>query len=299
MGRVRANGIELEYERHGDPAGETVLLISGLGSQLTRWPPAFIEAITGRGYHVVRFDNRDVGLSHRFEAAGPPDIRAILAARAAGQLSPAAYSVEDMAADAAALLDALEIERAHIVGMSMGGMIAQELAARYPHKALSLVSIMSTTGNPDLSRATPEAAARLTGRPPAEAGLEGAIEYALESARINGSPGYPFDEDEVRARLRHDAERSLYPVGVARQYAAVLASGDRRASVATIACPTVVLHGADDPLVPVDGGEDTARTIPGAELRIIPGMGHDLPKALIPTFLEAIEAAAARARQVA
>lgn len=299
MARATANGIELEYERYGDPDGETVLFIMGLGAQLTRWPLSVVEALTERGYQVIRYDNRDVGLSHRFESAGPPDIPAILTARAAGQPSPAAYLVEDMAADAAGLMEALEIERAHIVGASMGGMIAQELAARYPDKALSLVSIMSTTGNPALSKSTPEAAARLTSRPPADAGIEAAVEFGLESARVIGSPGYPFDDDEVRARLRADAERAVYPVGVARQYAAVLASGDRRASVAKVRCPTVVLHGADDPLVPVDGGEDTARTIAGAELRIIPGMGHDLPAALIPTLVEAIEVAAARARQPA
>jgi pimeloyl-ACP methyl ester carboxylesterase len=299
MPRALANGIELEYERYGDPAGETVLFIMGLGAQLTRWPIAVVEALTGRGYQVIRYDNRDVGLSHRFESAGPPDIPAILAARAAGKPTPAAYTVEDMAADAAGLMDALGIAKAHVVGASMGGMIAQELAARYPEKALSLTSIMSTTGNPAVSKSTPEAAARLTGRPPAEAGIEAAVEFALESARVVGSPGYPFDEAEMRARLRADAERAVYPLGVARQYAAVLASGDRRASVAKVRCPTVVLHGADDPLVPVDGGEDTAKVIPGAELRIIPGMGHDLPAALIPTLLDAIEAAAARSRQPA
>ncbi len=299
MAKAKANGIELEYERYGDAAGETVLFIMGLGAQLTRWPLAAVEALTQRGYQVIRYDNRDVGLSHRFESSGPPDIPAILAARAAGKPSPAAYLVEDMAADAAGLMDALGIARAHIVGASMGGMIAQELAARYPDKALSLTSIMSTTGNPGLSKSTPEAAARLTSRPPAEAGIDAAVEFALESARVVGSPGYPFDEADMRTRLRADAERAVYPVGVARQYAAVLASGDRRASVAKVSCPTVVLHGADDPLVPVDGGEDTARVIPGAELRIIPGMGHDLPIALIPTLVDAIEAAAARSRQTA
>lgn len=299
MPRAQANGIELEYERYGDPAGEMVLFIMGLGAQLTRWPMSVVEALTERGYQVVRYDNRDVGLSHRFESAGPPDIPAILTARAAGKPSPSAYLVEDMAADAAGLMEALGIDRAHIVGASMGGMIAQELAARHPHRALSLTSIMSTTGNPNLSKSTPEAAARLTSRPPAEAGIEAAVEFALESARVVGSPGYPFNDDEMRARLRADAERAVYPLGVARQYAAVLASGDRRASVATIQCPTVVLHGADDPLVPVDGGEDTARVIPGAELRIVPGMGHDLPPALIPTLVDAIEAAAARSRQPA
>lgn len=299
MPKATANGIELEYERYGDPAGETVLFIMGLGAQLTRWPITVVEALTGRGYQVIRYDNRDVGLSHRFESAGAPDIPAILAARAAGAPSPAAYLVEDMAADAAGLMDALGIAKAHIVGASMGGMIAQELAARYPDKALSLVSIMSTTGNPGLSRSTPEASARLTSRPPADAGIEAAVEFGLETARIVGSPAYPFDDDEMRARLRSDAERAVYPVGVARQYAAVIASGDRRASVATIRCPTVVVHGADDPLVPVDGGEDTARTIPGADLRIIPGMGHDLPHAVIPMVVDAIESAAARSRQPA
>ena len=298
MPHVIANGIRLEYESRGDEKAETILLIMGLGAQMTRWADDFVDRFVKRGFRVVRFDNRDVGLSERMEAAGPPDIPAIVAALHAHTTPPAAYTLTDMAADAVGVLDALGIAKAHIVGASMGGMIAQLVAADYPEHTLSLTSIMSTTGNPSLPRATPEAMAVLNERGPAPAeDMEGYLAHAVRSARTIGSPGHPFDEATVRANSKRDAERSYYPLGFLRQYAAVMASPERRSKIATITAPTVVIHGEADPLVPVSGGRDTAENIPGAELRIIPGMGHDIPPALYDTIVDGVMSAVARSKQ--
>jgi pimeloyl-ACP methyl ester carboxylesterase len=295
MPQIRANGIDIEYASYGPHTAETVLLIMGLGAQMTRWPLPLIEMFVAKGYRVVTFDNRDVGLSHKFDAAGPGDIAAIMAARAAGKTPAAAYTLDDMAADAAGLLDALHIARAHIVGASMGGMIAQMVAAHYPQKTLSLTSIMSTTGNPTLPPAKPEAMALLMSRPESD-DIEVLAARAVAAQKITGSPGYPADEAEIRARFLDDYKRSNYPVGFTRQIAAVMASGDRRAAVATITAPTMVLHGIDDPLVPVEGGRDTAAVIQGAELREFPGMGHDLPPPLYSAVVDAVDTVAKKAR---
>ncbi len=297
MPSVIANGIRLEYESRGDAHAETILLIMGLGAQMTRWADVFVDRFVKRGFRVVRFDNRDVGLSERIDAAGPPDIPGIVAALHAHTTPPAAYTLSDMAADAVGLLDALGIAKAHIVGASMGGMIAQLVAADHPEHTLSLTSIMSTTGNPALPRATPEAMAVLNERGPAPTDdMEGFLAHAVVSARTIGSPGFPFDETTVRANAKRDAERSYYPVGFQRQYAAVMASPERRAKIAGITAPTVVIHGEADPLVPVSGGKDTAENIPGADLRIIPGMGHDIPPALYDTIVEGVMSAVARSK---
>lgn len=296
MPTITANGIELYYEVHGPEAGEPLLLIMGLGAQMTRWPKGFIEILTGRGYRVVAYDNRDCGLSYKFDAAGPANMQAVYGALMKGEKPDVPYLVGDMAADGVGLLDALGIERAHIVGASMGGMIAQMIAATYPERVLSLSSIMSTTGNPALPPAKPEAMARLsTPAPDPKADFEAFISYGVESGKIIGSPGYPQDEAEQRANLKSDYERSFYPVGTGRQMAAIVASGDRRRALAGIKAPTVVIHGADDPLVPLTGGEDTAATIPGAELHVVPGMGHNLPKELWVQIADLIERATKRA----
>lgn len=297
MPHVTANGVRIEYESRGGENAETILLIMGLGAQMTRWSDDFVDRFVERGFRVVRFDNRDVGLSERMEAAGPPDIPGIVAALHAHTTPPAAYTLSDMAADAVGVLDALGIAKAHIVGASMGGMIAQLVAADYPEHTLSLTSIMSTTGNPDLPRATPEAMAVLNERGPAPTeDLEGYLAHAVRSAKTIGSPGYPFDEASIRANSKRDAERSYYPLGFLRQYAAVMASPERRAKIAKISAPTVVIHGEADPLVPVTGGRDTAENIPGAELRIIPGMGHDIPIGLYDTIVEGVMSAVARSK---
>ncbi len=298
MPQIAANGIQLEYVSYGPESAETVLLSMGLGAQVTRCPLPLIQQFVAKGYRVVAFDNRDVGLSHKFAAAGPGDPAAVLGARAAGRTPQVAYTLDDMADDAAGLLDALRIARAHIVGASMGGMIAQMVAARHPGKTLSLTSIMSTTGNPAVPPAKPEAMAVLMTRPDPE-DFKAMVEHAVKAQIVTGSPGYPPDPAALKRQVIADLNRSTYPVGFSRQMAAILASGDRREALKTIAAPTVVLHGTDDPLVPVEGGRDTAAVIPGAELREVPGMGHDLPAPLFGAVVEAVEAAAARARALA
>jgi len=300
MPQIQANGMTLEYESRGDPNAEPILLIMGLGGQLTRWSPAFTDKLAARGFRVIVFDNRDVGLSEKIEAAGAPDMGAVIDAVIAGRKAPVAYTLDDMAADAVGLLDALGIERAHIVGASMGGMIAQLVAADWPERTLSLTSIMSTTGARDLPQATPEAMAVINSRgPDPQVDLDGYLAHAVKGSRTIGSPAFPTDDTQLRERIAADYRRAYYPVGFLRQYAAVVASPDRRPRLAKILAPTVVVHGQDDPLVPVEGGRDTAANIPGAELRIVPGMGHDFPAGLYDTLADAIVRAADRAKAVA
>jgi len=276
MARANSGNVEIEYETFGDPANTAVLLINGLGSQMTRWSQPFCALLVDRGLFVIRFDNRDVGLSS-WLAEGD------------------AYTVLDMAGDAAAVLDAVSKRAAHIVGMSMGGMIAQEFASAWPERTLSLTAIMSNSGNPDLPPPTPAAMETLNSRPAAPSDPN-FIRDSVARALLIASPAYPWPEGALAARARAEVERAFNPAGVARQMAAIRASGDRRARLRAITAPTVVLHGADDPLVPVAGGRDTAANIPGAELRVIDGMGHDLPPALFGTFVEAIGRAVERAR---
>lgn len=298
MAQVKANGISIEYESFGPESADPVLLIMGLGAQLTLWPVELCEALVARGFRVIRYDNRDVGLSTKFVDAPVPQLPLVLAAVMSGQDPKVTYRLDDMAADAAGLLDALGLERAHIVGASMGGMIAQLFAAAYPQRTLSLTSIMSTTGNPALPPASPEAIGVLMSRPQG-GDVDAVVEFGVKAARVIGSPAYPADEAALRARVRRDVERSNYPAGFARQMAAIYASGDRRAKLASITAPTVVIHGAADPLVPVEGGRDTAASIKGAELVEIEGMGHDLPPALVDRIADAIAAVAKRAKAAA
>ncbi len=303
MSQAHANNIDIEYEiygathgaTHGASGAPTILLIMGLGAQLTRWPLPFVERLASKGFRVIRFDNRDIGLSTKCDAAGMPNIGAIATAKATGKPVTVAYTLDDMAADAVGLLDALHIDRAHIVGASMGGMIGQLVAADYPKRVLSFTSVMSTTGNPALPSSKPEAAALLSTPAPSPKDQEAFVAYAIKSARTIGSPKYPAAEAVIRERALSDAARSYAPLGMLRQLAAVTATGDRRERLQKIVAPTLVIHGADDPLVPVQGGEDTAANIPGAELKIIPGMGHDLPVELHATIVDAIVALIQRA----
>ena len=281
MARAQANGIEIEWDERGPADGPAVLLIMGLGAQMTRWTEAFMAPLASRGFRVIRFDNRDVGLSSKLHDGGIPDLTKVGMAVATGQKPDVPYSLDDMAADAVALLDAIGVARAHVVGASMGGMIAQLVAANHPDRVLSLTSIMSSTGNPALPRATAEANAVLMSRP-AGGDLDSLVAHGVKAARTIGSPGYPADEAVLAERARADLQRQNYPQGFARQLAAIWANGDRRARLAGITAPTLVIHGADDPLVPIEGGRDTAASIPGARLVEIAGMGHDLPEALIP-----------------
>jgi len=300
MPQAQANGLTLEYDITGPANGEPVLLIMGLGAQMTRWPPGLVDKLAARGLKVIRFDNRDVGLSSKIEAAGMPDMLAIFQAIGSGQQPSVPYLLDDMAADAVGLLDALGIERAHIVGASLGGMVAQLVAADYPQRVLSLTSIMSSTGNRELPPPQPEALAVLNERgPDPRQDLEGYLAHSYKGALAVGSPAYPPKEDYIRQRSLTDFQRSYYPLGFARQYAAAVASADRRPKLKTITAPTVVIHGDADPLVPVEGGRDTAANVPGAELRIIEGMGHDLPEALHDEIVEGIVRAVVRAREMA
>ncbi|TXS95184.1 alpha/beta hydrolase [Parahaliea maris] len=296
MPRAIANGVELEYERYGNPEHETVLLIQGLGAQLVHWPMALVELLVERGFQVVRFDNRDIGLSQKLSHLPVPNGRRLLFRTMLRLPYRPPYRLDDMAADSVGLLDALEIDAAHIVGASMGGMIAQLVASHYPERALSLTSIMSTTGNPRLPRPTRAAAAALVAPRPDPADHEAVVARGLKLARAIGSPAYPADPEVLRQASLAVAARSYQSEGPGRQLAASLAAGDRRRHLRRLMLPVTVLHGKDDPLIRVACGVDTARNIPGAELRVIPGMGHDFPEALMPEFADAIEAAARRSQ---
>ena len=290
MPQITANGITLEYEAFGDPANPPLLLVMGLGAQMTLWPIELIEALTARGYYVIRYDNRDIGLSEKFGHAGVPDVRKVALMKLFGLRPKLAYRLADMAADAADLLRVLGIDKAHVVGASMGGMIVQLLAANHPEKVLSMTSVMSTTGNRRLPRARPEAMKALMGRPPANASLEQVIPVGITVSRAIGSPAYPAAEERLRDRIARDFERSFYPQGAARQLAAIIDDGDRRARLKRIGAPSLVIHGIDDPLVPVEGGRDTAANIRGAKLHEIKGMGHDLPLELVEEISDVIAA---------
>jgi pimeloyl-ACP methyl ester carboxylesterase len=293
MPRIKSNGIEIEYEEFGKPTAPPLLLIMGLGAQMILWREEFCEQLAARGYRVIRFDNRDVGKSTIFDHLGTPDIMAAATAALTRQSVIAPYLLRDMAADAAGLLEALHIERAHIVGASMGGMIAQALAIDFPQRVLSLTSIMSTTGNPQLPPPKPEAMGALMA--PIPSTRDEAIARSVFVFRTIGSPGFPFDEGEVRELAARSYDRGFHPAGVARQLVAIMASGSRVEALRAVRAPALVIHGAADPLVPVEGGRDTAAAIPGAELLLIEGMGHDMPRPVWPRMIDAICALAQQA----
>ena len=286
-----ANGIELYYEAFGDPDDEPLLLVNGLGSQCISYEVDFCNAFVDRGFFVIRFDNRDVGLSTKIESDDLPIGDAIAKAMAREPGVEAPYHLSDMAADAAGLLDHLGIERAHIVGMSMGGMIVQQVAIDHPHRVLTMTSVMSMPGDPDVGTPTPEAAATLLA-PPANDRDE-YIEHSIEQWRILAGPVY-FDEDRFRDRAARAYDRMYYPVGVGRQLLGIMTSGSRTEQLRHVDIPTLVIHGAIDPLVTLSGGERTAEVIPNAELLVFDDMGHDLPPALWPQYVEAITNLAAK-----
>jgi pimeloyl-ACP methyl ester carboxylesterase len=273
-------GIELFYETHGDPANETMFLVMGLGAQLTLWPEDFVAALVERGYHVVLYDNRDIGLSQKFEGARAPGIRMQVLRKLIGFPAKVPYSLTDMADDGAGLMDALGIEKAHVVGASMGGMIAQLMAVNHSERLHSLTSIMSTTGNPRLPQAEKEAIAALTAPLPSMK-EEDLIAHGMNIRDKIGSPGYPGSPERRLEVVLKNVRRSVYPPGLPRQLAAIIDDGDRRARLSAVTTPTLVLHGEGDPLVKVEAGRDTAQAIPGAKLVTIPGWGHDLPNELV------------------
>lgn len=287
MPQATANGLTLEYESYGDTASPPLLLVMGLGAQLTLWPMELVEALVEHGFHVIRYDNRDIGLSQKMEDAKVPSIPFAMIKARLGFNPSSPYSLADMADDAVGLLDALGIAKAHIVGASMGGMISQHIASTHADRTLSLCSIMSTTGHRKLEPARKEAIKALTTRP-RDMEMETVREHGLMLSRAIGSPAYPGEAEAVKDRTEANFKRSYYPEGMARQMAAIIADGDRRELAGKITAPTLVLHGEDDPLVPLSGGQDTAAHIPGAKLHTIPGMGHDLPLELVDEVADAI-----------
>jgi pimeloyl-ACP methyl ester carboxylesterase len=294
MPNVTANGIQIEYDTFGDSSFPALLLIAGNGAQMIVWDAEFCELLAKTGLFVIRFDNRDAGLSTKFDESGIPDIMAAIKAAMEGKPVESAYTLDDMADDSVGLLNALGIEKAHICGASMGGMIAQVISYRHPKYALSLTSIMSTTGNPDLPYGKLDAIAAVVAPAPEE--RKAYVEHFVNVWRRIWSPGFPFEEERVRTFMEKSYDRSYCPQGMARQNTAVIASGDRRLLLSSIKAPTLVIHGADDPLIPVEGGKDTARVIPGASLLIINGMGHDMPKGVWAEIVDAISKHAAQAK---
>jgi pimeloyl-ACP methyl ester carboxylesterase len=285
-----ANGIELCFQEMGDPAAEPLLLIMGLGTQMIAWDEGFCSLLADRGFRVIRFDNRDIGRSTKIESAGvPPRLDMML-----GRRGSAAYLLPDMAADTVALMDRLEIESAHVVGASMGGMITQTVAIEYPERVRSLVSIMSNTGSRWTGLPSRKAMAVLLGKPPR--GRDAAVERAVRTFGVIGSPGFPFDEERVRQVSGRSYDRGHSSAGVIRQLHAITASGDRTQALHRVRVPATVIHGNRDPLVRPAGGRATARAIPNARLKMVDGMGHDLPRQLWPVFAEEIAATAARSR---
>ncbi len=282
MPTAHVNGIDIEYATEGDPSDPPLLLVMGLGGQLTAWPDGFVRGLRDRGFFIVRFDNRDCGLSTKWE--GLPDVLALFT----GDPSSAPYRVEDMADDAAALLEHLGMTTAHVVGVSMGGMITQALVINHAEHFVSAASIMSTTGDRTVGAPTAEAMTALL-RPPATSRDE-AIEASVAGSQVIGSPKYPTDVGTLRERAAAAYDRSYCPEGTVRQLAAILASPDRTGGLRSAEMPFLVVHGEDDPLVTLSGGQATAAAVPGAKLITIPGMGHDLPEALWAEITDAIVA---------
>jgi pimeloyl-ACP methyl ester carboxylesterase len=289
---AQANGLTIAYEEFGERGDPPVLLIMGIGSQMIGWPEGFCAELARRGHHVVRFDNRDAGESTHLHDAGKVDVTAVLG----GDRSSARYTLSDMADDAAALLDALDVQMAHVVGASMGGMIAQTFALDHPERVRSLTSIMSTTGDSSLPQATPEATAVLL--QPAARSRDELVRRAVESARVLGSPGFEMDEEYLRERAGRSWDRGYDPPGFGRQLAANYPSGDRTERLRTLRVPTLVIHGGDDPLIRVEAGRATADAIEGAELVVIDGMGHDMPRGTWPQVVDPIAALVERVERV-
>ena len=287
--KISANGIDIEIEDSGpDPSGlprPAVLLIMGLGMQLVAWPPALVQALVDAGFRVIRLDNRDIGLSQKFDHLGKPNLVWASMKYKLGLAVKSPYSLHDMAADALAVLDALQVDKAHVVGVSMGGMIAQRIALAAPARVLSLTSIMSSSGARGLPQAEPRVMRVLLSRPTGT-DANSVVNHYVRLFKAIGSPGFPVDDNELRERIALGVKRSFHPAGVLRQMAAIVADSRRATELTGLRVPTLVLHGKADPLVPFACGEDTARRIPGARLVGIEGMGHDLPTGVVERVLE-------------
>ena len=282
MPQIRANGTWLEYDVRGPKDGAPLLMIQGFGSQMTSWGEEFPQGLADGGLRVIRFDNRDVGLSQRWDGI-IPDAQAAQAALAAGKKPDVPYALSDMAADAAALLDELGIKSAHILGASMGGMIAQLVALDHPKKARSLISVFSTTSDPSLPRSAPDALAALSSRPPSTDRAT-VVAHALKGRKTYASTAYPFDEARLSALVGASYDRSYYPEGTLRHWSAIMTSPPRTERLKALALPTLVLHGTADTLIPCAAGRHTAECIPGAEYHEVEGWGHDIPLPVLPVL---------------
>jgi pimeloyl-ACP methyl ester carboxylesterase len=293
MAQAQCNGIRLEYEVQGPPDHEPLLMIHGLGAQLIQWPQALCDGLVSAGFRVIRYDNRDTGLSTHFDGAPVPDPAAVFAARLRGEAPSLPYTVSDMAADAAGLLDALDIERAHVLGVSLGGHVAQALAIEHPARVRSLAVMMTSTGNPQAASPSPAALATLSalGAPQDE---EAILQNAVAMARAIGSPAYPVEAAAIREHALAVARRAYNPAGAARHTAAGRGASDRRVGLRTLKTPTLVIHGGCDPLVPPACGREIADNVKNALMLTIDGMGHDLPPPLFDVFVSAIAANARR-----
>ena len=287
MPSVIANGIELYYETSGPPTGEPLLLIMGLGSQLVMWPAGFVDGLVSAGYYVIRFDNRDVGLSQKMEDADPPNIMGAWARRLIGLRVEAPYTLSDMAADAAGLIEAVGVKSAHVFGVSLGGMVAQTMAIEHPERVRSMTSMMSTPGS-----------SRFVGHPRAVVGImrrpvsktpEEAADNSVAFFNVLRGPGYEVDEKILRPAAAKAFQRCYYPPGFRRQMLAVIASGDRTPALRQVQCPALIIHGSHDPLVPVAAGRATAKAIPGARLHIIEGLGHHMPSGIWTDVIEQVQ----------
>lgn len=289
MPSLNANGIRIAFDTAGDAKASPLLLISGLGLQLTAWPDEFVEGLADLGFYVIRFDNRDCGLSTKFEHTGTPSLTLAWLKSALRLPVRAPYSLEDMADDAVGVLSALGIARAHVVGVSMGGMIGQLMAAKFPSRVLSLTSIMSSSGRRGLPGPTRAVRRALLRQPRSTDDIDALIDHAVAFLQTIASPAYPTLEKHLRRRVARALRRNCCPAGAMRQMLAVAAGGDRRPELQTIAAPSLVIHGAADPMLPLACGIDTAQAIPNARLEVIEGMGHDLPAQLTERLLALID----------
>jgi pimeloyl-ACP methyl ester carboxylesterase len=294
MPNIIANGIHIEYDTFGNTSSPTLLLIMGLGAQMVLWPEEFCKRLASRGLHVVRFDNRDCGLSSKFDEAGEPDVMELLTNPQGSAKLNIPYTLDDMAGDAVGLLDALGIKKAHVCGVSMGGMIAQTVAIRHQSRVLSLISISSGTGDPSLPWGRPDAMAMLVSPTPAERNAY--IEHNIKVFKTISGSKYPVNEQMMRPLIESSYDRCYYPQGTARHSIAIITAGSRTQELKSVTVPALVIHGAEDPLLPPEQGKATAKAIPGAKLLLIEGMGHDLPVEVWPLLIDAIVKHIHRAR---
>ena len=293
--QVSANGISLEVDDRGPPDGPPLVMIMGLGMQLVAWPDGLVDLLVERGFRVIRFDNRDIGLSQRFDHLGVPNLAMAGMRHTLGLPVASPYRLADLADDTAALIEALGLRSAHVCGASMGGMVAQHLAARHPQRVKSLTLMMTTSGARHLAQPSLKVRLALMSRPTDPRNIESIVDHFVKLYGVIGSPGYPTPPELLRERIGASVRRSYRPAATVRQLAAIMADGDRTPLLRTIAAPTMVIHGAADPLVPVACGRELSRQIAGARIDVIDGMGHDLPQALWPRFRDGIAANASLA----